>query len=75
LRNLLIEAANELQVSEFEIFMQAWENYFNSLPDTHIVETQFGAYITERVSMPYYVQHYLTSLQWVPPGADGEIEA
>ena len=53
--------ANDLGVSEFQVFMLAHKAYFGSEPDERVVEKQFGAWMNETIALPFYVVYFLES--------------
>lgn len=53
--------ANLLEISDFELFRLAWQNWHGELPSPEIIEADFGRYL-DYGEIPYYVAHYTRSI-------------
>ncbi len=51
--------ANELGISEYDLFVLAHRAYFGSEPKHSAIEKQFGAWMMGDLKLPFYVQYFL----------------
>ena len=51
--------ANDLGVSEYEVFALAHRTYFQTEPDPVLLEKQFGAWLMGTINLPFYVLYFL----------------
>ncbi len=53
------DVANREQRSEFEVFRNAWLQYFGSEGYRPMLQTVFGEWIMGKRDLPFWVRHYL----------------
>lgn len=51
--------ANDLGISEYDLFVLAHRAYFGTEPKASDIETQFGAWMMGELKLPFYVQYFL----------------
>jgi hypothetical protein len=51
--------ANELGISEYDLFVLAYRAYFTTYPDPKRMQTQFGLWMMGELKLPVYVRYYL----------------
>ena len=55
------EMASLLEVSEFELFRQAYLTWYGYWPDERELERHFGHFLNDLQPLPAYLQSYLRS--------------
>lgn len=51
--------ANDLGISEYDLFVTAHKAYFGTEGDPKLIETQFGEWMNGNLNLPFYVRYYL----------------
>lgn len=51
--------ANELGISEYELFVLSYREYFGTYPTPERMQTQFGLWMNGELALPVYVRYYL----------------
>jgi hypothetical protein len=50
-----------MEMSEFELFRQAYHAWYGHWPDEQDLERQFGSFLNDPDRLPAYLQSYLRS--------------
>jgi len=53
--------ASLMEMSEFELFRQAYHAWYGHWPDERDLERQFGSFLNDPDRLPPYLQSYLRS--------------
>ena len=51
--------ANELGISEYDLFVLAYRAYFGTYPNAARMQTQYGCWMMGTLKLPVYVTYYL----------------
>lgn len=62
-RLTVTELANEWDVSEAEVFRRAHDYYYGQTISDKVLDTHYGAWITNQINLPYYVSYFIEN--WV----------
>lgn len=69
--NMVAEAANQLEVGEFQVFQLGYESWFGNTPDPKLLEQVFFAYLLEQ-KIPHWTRHYARKI--INLSEKGELE-
>lgn len=53
--------ANDLGISEYDVFVLAHRAYFDTEPNLALIEKQFGEWMNGNLKLPFYVSYFLNN--------------